>query len=356
MLQNMQGVWATWRELRMHHVQLTSVTIGCMAEALATNADPDGGYDLIREVLGDPQTKPLVNAIIYGSVLKGFAHQKRFDRVWALYNEMLKVDVNFSIVTFNTLVDGCARCGEMGNVQSILEEMAKREITPNVITYSTILKGYCEGNHVDQALKVLEEMKTNAHAHPDEHTYNILINGCARTCKYQQGMMLLDEMCAAGVSPSNFTLTVLVKLACRAKRLDKAFEICEELATKYKLRLNVHVYNALVQGCTNRSDLSRSLSVMELMVKERVRPDARTYTMLLRACIQLHEPQDAAGLLRAAHGLNGAHRLLEGASKGLLVPHGGLAGDLIAEVLEGISKRCSNSSLAKELSSELHKR
>ena len=135
-----------------------------MAEALATNADPDGGYELIRELLGDPQTKPLVNAIIYGSVLKGFAHQKRLDRVWALYKEMLEVDVKFSIVTFNTLVDGCARCGEMGNVESILDEMEKRQIAPDVITYSTIIKGYCEANHLDQALKLVEKpsMQTGA--------------------------------------------------------------------------------------------------------------------------------------------------------------------------------------------------
>ena len=96
-----------------------------MAEALATNADPDGGYELIRELL---------------EVLKGFAHQKRLDRVWALYKEMLEVDVKFSIVTFNTLVDGCARCGEMGNVESILDEREKRQIAPDVITYSTIIR------------------------------------------------------------------------------------------------------------------------------------------------------------------------------------------------------------------------
>ena len=65
---------------------------------------------------------------------------------------MLEVDVKFIIVTFNTLVDGCARCGEMGNVESILDGREKRQIAPDVITYSTIIKGYCEANHLDQAL------------------------------------------------------------------------------------------------------------------------------------------------------------------------------------------------------------
>ena len=51
----MQGVWAAWRDLRTRHIQITYVTVGCMAEALATNADPDGGYELIHEVLNDPE-------------------------------------------------------------------------------------------------------------------------------------------------------------------------------------------------------------------------------------------------------------------------------------------------------------
>jgi len=54
-------------------------------------------------------------------------------------------------VTFNTLVDACARCGEMGKIQGILEEMSKQRISPNVITYSAIIKAYCQDSRVNEA-------------------------------------------------------------------------------------------------------------------------------------------------------------------------------------------------------------
>jgi len=352
---NMEGVWDTWREMRKRRVEMSSVTLGCMAESLSSNADPDGGYELIREVLDDPATKPLVNAVIFGSVLKGFSHQKRFDRVWAIYQELINAGLQLSIVTFNTLVDACARCGEMGYVQGLLEEMDTQGIPPNVITYSAIIKGYCQENHVGRALQLMQEMQSNKNLRPDEHTYNTVINGCARQGLYDKGMALLDEMMKLGVQPTNFTLSVLVKLASRSRKTQEAFELCEKLSKKYKFRLNVHVHNGLIQACVARStsvDLNRGLRILSNMVADRVQPDARTYSLLLRACIQYRAVEDAAGLLRAAHGLPGAHKVLEGAPRQMFQIRGGLPKDIVKEVIDGL-KHCSNEALAKQLSAEI---
>jgi len=202
----------------------------------------------------------------------------------------------------------------------------------------------------------MDEMKSNRDVLPDEHTYNTVINGCARQGLYVKGMALLTEMCEVGVPPSNFTLTVLVKLASRSGRMQKAFDLCEELSKKYKLRLNVHVYNGLAQACISHKELKSALSVLELMVQERCRLDARTYLLLLRALVENREAQDAASLLRSAHGLRGGHRLLEGAPKSLIMPHGGLPADFVHEVIEGIRSKCHDPTLAAVLQSELRQK
>merc|ERR1719444_146677 len=122
----------------------------------------------------------------------------------------------------------------------------------------------------------------------------------------ERGLALLKDMQEARVTPSNFTLSVLVKLANRSRRPDMAFELCSELSSKYNIRLNMHVYNNLVHACTAHGNLPRALEVFEQMLGERVRPDVRTYTLLLRACVAAREAGEAAGLLRAAAGLCGA--------------------------------------------------
>jgi len=148
---------------------------------------------------------------------------------------------------------------------------------------------------------------------------------------------------------------VLVKLANRGKKLEKAFEICDEVSSKHRFRLNVHVFANLIQACINHRDLPRAIGVLERMFQERVRPDVRTYSMLLRACIEAHEPQDAAGLLRAAMGLRDAHPRFQQYSANALKSQPTLPGDLISEILLGMMGPCGEERLAATLCAEVGK-
>jgi len=335
-LNDLKGVWDTWREMRMRHITPTSITIGCMVEALASNGDPESAHELIREMLGDADTSPLVNAVIYCSVLKGFSHQRQFDRVWLVCEEMRAEKLAVSLAAYNALIDACARSSDMARVPQLLQDMAKDRLEPNIVTYSTILKGYCQENRLDKAFELLQEMKRSTKYRPDEITYNTLIDGCARYGLYERGVLLLREMQEAGVRPSNFTLSVLVKLATRSRRPEKAFELCKELAQQYNLRLNVQVYNNLVHACTANQDMQHALQVFEQMLNERIRPDARTYTLLLRGSVACGDVCETAGLLRAAYGLRGAHPTIAQFGNSSHTSCGKLPFELVTEILEGL--------------------
>merc|ERR1719498_1018278 len=111
--------------------------------------------------------------------------------------------------------------------------------------------------------------------------YNSLLDGCAQNNLVDEGLRLLEEMQSEGVSPSNFTLSILVKLMNRARRLDRAFALVEEITKKYHFRPNVHVYTNLVQACVSNQQLARGMTILEQMIKERVAPDSRTYSILV---------------------------------------------------------------------------
>lgn len=350
-IRDVEGAWGAWKDMKARNVAMTSITLGCMVEAVAANGNPDEGLQLIREAMDSSQHRALVNAVIYCSVLKGFSHQKNFPRVWEVYEEMRSEKMQFSIVTYNTLVDAMARSGEISRALPLLEEMAKDGIEPNIITFSAMIKGYCQENKLDSAFKLMEHMKKSLQLRPDEITYNTLLDGCARQGLFDRGMAVLEDMQAAGVRPSNFTLSVLVKLASRGGKLERAFGLCDELSKQYRLRLNVHVYSNLVQACTMHGDLPRGLEVLERMLRERVLPDARTYTLLLRSCVSNGSAEDAAGLLRSAMGVENGHPRL--ASFQQVQIRGGLPADLIAEVLEGMAGRCRQDTLAMQLLQEL---
>jgi pentatricopeptide repeat protein len=348
-VKDMAGVWQTWKDMRSRHILPTSITLGCMVEALVTNDGPDAGHSLISEVIEDAQMRPLLNAVIYCSVLKGFSHEKRFGCFWSVHEEMVKEKLEFSITTYNTLIDACARSCEMARVPKFLEEMKALKIEPNVITYSTILKGYCQENRLDQAFDLLEDMKKTKQFMPDEITYNTLLDGCARHGLVDRGLAVLKDMQAGGVRPSNFTLSVLVKLANRANKPELAFELCRDLSREYNLVLNTHVYNNLMHACTQHWDLPRALNVFQQLLQERARPDVRTYRILLQGCTAAGEGKGAADLLRAATGLAQEHPKLTGFAASALRPSETLPGDLVSEVLEDIAGKCGDEGLAMQL-------
>jgi pentatricopeptide repeat protein len=349
---DISGVWETWREMRKNHISPTSITLGCIVEALTSNGETDASYELLHEMLSDPVCKPLVNAVIYGSVLKGFSHQKRFDRVWSIYQEMLEHNLQFSIVTFNTILDACARSGEMARSAVLLDSMKGQGLEPNLITYGIVIKGYCQENRLEEALQVWESMVSATNFQPDEIMYNTILDGCARKGLYERGMALLLEMQKSGIHPTNFTLSVLVKLTSRANLLDRSFEICKELSAKYKFRLNIHVFNNLIQACVTHNQLERAFDVLDQLLSERVRPDARTYTVLIKACTAVREGKHATGLIRAAFGLQDVHpRLSKHATFARLQK--GLPSDFVVETLEGISGQCHANELAVTLFRDL---
>jgi pentatricopeptide repeat protein len=335
-VQDIKGAWDAWHEMRKQHITPISVTLGCMVEALVTNGDIEGGYELIQEMLKDEKTASLVNAVMYGSIVKGFSHKKSFDRVWEVYEEMRQRKLQFSMVTYNTLIDACARSGELSRIPALLRDIEAQGLKMGLVTYSAILKGYCQTNRLDEAFELVQDMQSNTSLEPDEIMYNTLLDGCARQGVYDRGMALLEKMKSSGVKPSNFTLSVLVKLCNRGKKLEQAFEICEYMTAKHGFRMNVHVFDNLIQACINHRDLKRAIGVLEGMLRERVRPDVRTYSLLLRACIEERQPAEAAGLLRAAIGLRDVHERLVGYGATAMQPQGWLPAELISEIVSGI--------------------
>merc|ERR1719502_800628 len=189
--------------------------------------------------------------------------------------------------------------------------MTEQCVKPNIITFSTMLKGHCQNGNIQEGFSILEQMKKEAHLKPDEIVYNSLLDGCAQNNLVDEGLRLLEEMQNEGVQPSNFTLSLLVKLMNRARKLEQAFSLVETITKKYHFKPNVHVYTNLVQACASNQQLNRGMGILEQMIKERVVPDNRTYAILVRASMSKGLFEQAAGLLRGAMGLQEALPFLQ---------------------------------------------
>mmetsp|Transcript_29064 Transcript_29064/g.92682 ORF Transcript_29064/g.92682 Transcript_29064/m.92682 type:complete len:1084 (+) Transcript_29064:133-3384(+) len=304
-----------WNEMEERGVKPTSITLGCMAEALVTSNHAEEAWELIHKQLASEERRGCINTVIYSTVLKGFAVNRRMDKVFAVYKEMRSKGIPCNTITYNTMLDACAKCCAMDHASGLLEDMKESCVEPDIITYSTIVKGYCLEGDVDRAFNVLEEMKGDEKFAPDEIMYNSILDGCAKQHRVEEALRVLDEMKAAGVGPSNYTLSILVKLLGHARRLNQAFRMVEDLSCQNGFRPNVQVYTCLVQACILNRRLERALGLHDTMVADAgCTTDEKFYAVLARGCLQLHQPLKAVEVVRAAYHLPG-HNLASPARK-----------------------------------------
>jgi len=106
-----------------------------------------------------------------------------------------------------------------------------------------------------------------------------------------------------GIKPSNYTLSILVKLLGNARRLGQAIDMVEDLCSQHGLRPNIQVYTCLIHACFQNKRFDRALSVYESMIQEGCRADEKFYSVLARGCLQLHHPSQAIEVIRASYKL-----------------------------------------------------
>merc|ERR1719324_2133272 len=215
-----------------------------------------------------------------------------------------------------------------------------------------MIKGHCQTGDINLAFSILSHVRKQTSLQPDEIMYNSLLDGCAQHSLYTEGMQVFDEMVQDGVRPSNFTLSILVKLMNRTRKVDQAFSIVQEMSQKYGIKPNVHVYTNLIQACVSNRRHDRALSVLQTMVKERVQPDQKAYGVLIRASVFQNQMEQAAALLRTALGLPGALEVLTD-SRFAACPN--IDSKFVNDTLSSLAERGSSQSLVAPFLADLKK-
>jgi len=302
---DIERVRELWAEMRRRNVRPTSITLGCMVDALVCNSQPEEALRLVEDVRDDESLRDILNTVIYSTLLKGFAQAKQPEKVQRVFEDMQADGIACNTVSYNTMIDANARTGRMARCDELFKDMQAAGVQPDIITFSTLVKGYCMDGDIDKGFAVLKDMTSRGKHEPDEILYNSLLDGCAKQHRVDDALGLIESMAKNNVRPSNFTLSILVKLLGRARRLNQAFQTVEDMCKRFDLQANIHVYTCLIYACFQNRQLARALKLHDSMITEGgVEPDAKTYAVLARGCVQAGSLDKAANVVRAAYGLS----------------------------------------------------
>jgi len=271
--------WSVWKEMTEVRALVPSdVALSCMLDAVVSAGQTQEGVALFRQWEGIIPP----NTIIYSNLIKGFAAIGDAEQAMEVYEELKSRGLRMNIVAYSTLIDAQAKSGNPQKAQALLEQMEKEGCAPNTITYSCLLKAHCVKGDLDSGLKVFQDMISKG-LKPDTVVFNTLLDGAVRCGQFNLCDRLVTEISNYGLEVSNFTLSIIIKMWGKRRKLDKAFVAVREAVEAGRLQLDSKLCTCLISACFHNQQPKRALEALEEM-KSWPRcdgPDNGTYEQLL---------------------------------------------------------------------------
>lgn len=235
-------------------------------------------------------------AVAFAMIIKGYTLQKDCVRAMQCYEEMKELGVTVGLVVLNTLTDACCRVGDMEAAGKLFQDMVSLDCKPDIITYSTLIKGYCLQGNLDKAMELFNTMRRKG-IKPDAIVFNSLLDGCAKKEMPALCDQVVQDMVEAGVMPSNYTASILIKLYGRLHDLDAAFKVFDEMPVKYNFRPNLAVYTTLMFSCLWDGRVDLAMGLHQRMPQDGLSPDEKMYSTLLRGVIRAGNAEHVSTLM-----------------------------------------------------------
>jgi len=276
----------------------------------------------LEDARGTAVREHIVDVVSYNTVIKGFAAVGTVARCFECLDKMAQHGVQPDDVTYCTLMDMCITSGDMNagseSVQHFLnaerpldtvtctlfmkafvraqqlpkamelyKDMKLRSFNgtrPDVITYSILIKANVDQHDLQRALLLLEDM-LEAKLFPDDIILTHLLEGCRYAGKLALAKKLFQDIVAAGVKPSAFTLMAMIKVHGRCGTHCEARQLIKNSAEHLGLKPTVMHYTCLMSGCLRSKCYDQAWEAYELMIEHGITPDKTTVDTLLPALV-----------------------------------------------------------------------
>ena len=191
------------------------------------------------------------------------------------------------LVTYNTMIDGFARDGKYRTAYGVFQQLKASGLRPDKVTYTTLIKASIRGGDLEQALDLLDDMKWIG-IQPDILSYNNLIEALCNAHRLFEAKDLVNEMELTRVAPDSMTYGLLMTGLLRAHKPGPCLTLFESACADPRttaLTENVRLYTTAVAAAAALGDHERALDLVARMNRAGIRPNEKTLTALMGACL-----------------------------------------------------------------------
>ena len=231
----------------------------------------------------------------FNTVLSAVSNSKdaRIDTVEEIYNTMCE-PVLFStprpkknVVSYNTMISAYARCGRRTDAFTLLNEMLEAGLKPDKYTITSLVVAVVKDGDIDTALNLLSDMK-KAGIKADAVGYNTVIRSLCDNSQWFEAKSLVADMESRGIKPDSKTYGLLMNGLLKLNKPGPCLTLFESACsdqTTAALMENVQLYTTAITAAATLGDYERALELVSRMTLAGVKPNMKTLTALVGACL-----------------------------------------------------------------------
>lgn len=208
-----------------------------------------GRAELARELFdGMPIEKK--NLVTWNSMIGVYARSKNGLRLaWDLFETMPKRDS----VSWNTMMNGCIKCGELEDAYSLFNRMPKRD----KISWANLIDGYSKSGSVDFARSLFDRMPER-----DPVSFNSMMAGYVSNGYSMEALEIFWQMKACNISPDITTLLIALSAVAQLGKIEMGLEVHRYLEEN-RFRLDGKLGVALIDMYAKCGSVEKAAKVFE---------------------------------------------------------------------------------------------
>ncbi|KAK6936773.1 DYW domain [Dillenia turbinata] len=183
------------------------------------------------------------------TMISSLIQSQRYHEALYLYFDMIRAGVNPNEFTFVKLLGASSHFG-LDHVKFVHAHLIIWGVDLNVVLKTALVDVYGKCQKMDDALKVVNQ--TNEY---DVSLWTAIISGFCQNANLRDALARFREMKIYGISPNDFTYSVILSVCSSLRALDLAKQVHSQVML-LGLENNEHVGNSLVDMYMKCSDMT----------------------------------------------------------------------------------------------------
>ncbi|XP_075486863.1 pentatricopeptide repeat-containing protein At1g10910, chloroplastic isoform X1 [Primulina tabacum] len=222
------------------------------------------------------------NVSVCNSTLYCLIKSGKIESSFKLFNQMKGAGLVPDIVTYSTLLVGCAKVkGGYSKAMELIQEIKSQELHMDIVMYGTLLTVCASNNLHEEAEKYFEAMKSEGHS-PNVFHYSSLLNAYAVDGNYKKADELIHEMKSAGLELNKVILSTLLKVYVKGGLFEKSRKLLDELQALGYAE-DERPYCLLIDGLAKSGQLTEAKLIFDEMRQKEVKNDGYSYSIMISA-------------------------------------------------------------------------